>query len=297
MDFTYDNAPYPIPRLTYITITHDVIRGNEDHFQYLERITGIPHNGNRDAPLWNDEDTAITYALRLTWTQYTMEGYERIARLVSVLYRKCGIPVFGEMSGIECPLSLCITFGNLPAARALLRDTDARFVNPLEWQNKLDSMITNRQAKLLQLFSMYKARTFPEAGQYLNSFQGRDSTHIPLFKAVLRNDPRLVHVLIYGFDADPYIQDNRGRMAIDLIRDTVPINERFGEDPSEPRDIEAVINEEIVKRDEIIRLLQPRERLLASVMSQHPHLGSLSMMGGLSPDIIYGIHRLSLQDP
>jgi hypothetical protein len=266
--FTYADAPHPIPGLTYIYINHyiRIFEDTETDGQNLNIYPPIPENGNWNARLWYGTETAITYALE----RYANDRY-RLPLLISMLFRKCGIPVFGPGSGANNPLRLCAALKNVHAAAALLRDTDAQY--DTAWEQDLDDMISDGQTAMLILFAKYKARTFPAAGAYLNSFRGRHADDIPLFKAVRRGDPRLVHVLIYGFGADLGIRDSEGRTAVDLI-------------PTLPQ---------TANRDLMMRILQPRERLQAALMSQHARLGRESAMGDLSADLLQRIHEMSLQ--
>jgi hypothetical protein len=267
--FTYADAPHPIPTLTSIYI-NNYIRGFEDgetDGQNLNIDPPIPENGNWKARLWDGTETAITYALQ----RYADDNF-RLPLLVSMLYRRCGIPVFGPGSGAQNPLRLCAALDNVHAAAALLRDTDARC--DTVWEQDLDDMISDGQTAMLGLFAEYKARTFPAAEAYLNGFEGRHADDIPLFKAVLSGDPRLVHVLIYGFGADLDIRDSEGRTAVDLIA-AVP--------PSANRDL-------------IMRILQPQERLQAALMSQHEWLGSGSTMRVVPSELLRRIHEMSLRE-
>ena len=303
-DLSYDIARYPIPELSKETIL-DALRPNADDnlFNFILQSLikdshgnerQIPINGNQEGPFWDDgKDTPITYAIRLSYFAHNL--HHRIAQLVSVLYLKCGIPVTGSGSAFENPLTICYNCDNLSAATALLRDTDAHFVTCLPsfatclpWQEVLRSMVVRRRTKMLQLFAEYKPRTFPEANEFLNDFEGRESKDIPLFIAVSSNDPELVHVLIYEFGANPYIRDNENKMAIDTIINKDPILDYYG--------IQLDFSVERDKRRDIIRLLDPRGNFHALYMSKHPRLGSDSQLRWLSEDNMNMIHMLSLQE-
>ncbi len=201
--------------------------------------------------------------------------------MISALYLKCGIPVTGDYKN---PLTICVDYGNLPAATAFLRDTDACFSTWLPWQQVLNAMVHHRQTKMLQLFAEYKSRTFPKANEYLNMFEGDEKNNILLFTAVFINDPELVRVLIYEFGANPNIKDNKGKMAIDWIIDTEPYVGHGRQ-----------LDDERAKRRDIIRLLDPEGFFNALYMSQHTRLGSDSQLRWLSQDNMDMIHRLSLQ--
>jgi hypothetical protein len=280
MSLSYEDAPYPIPRLTPELIARaieDDSQTSRDIFKFLSEINGIPRNGNRTVTSWERGDTAITFALKKS-KEYPniFPIYVRIARLIGLLYRSCGIPVSGYGSGYYNPLSICANYGNLPAATVLLEETDARMDSDSYWISTFDGMVADGRAEMLQLFSMHKPRTFPDGAvrAYLNE-NGRQYTEIPLFKAVLRNDAATVDVLISRYGADPYVQDRQRRRAIDLIVPIIHYRPIGQVDPQKADD-----------RDKIVRLLQPRERAEALAMSQNRRLGETSSANALSPELI-----------
>jgi hypothetical protein len=250
---------------------------SQDVFKYLSEINDIPRNGNRAVTSWERGETAITHALKKSKEhQNILPIYVRIARLIGLLYRNCGIPVSGIGSGYYNLLSICANYGNLPAATVLLKETDARMDSDSYWTHTFDGMVADGRAEMLQLFSMHKPRTFPDGAvrAYLNE-NGRQYDEIPLFKAVLRNDAATVDVLISRYGADPYVQDRQHRRAIDLI---VPIIHY--------RRIDQVDPQKAADRDKIVRLLQQRERAEAFAMSQNQRLGEHSLANALSPELI-----------
>ena len=291
---SYVNALYPVPNLSPQTITNALAPNvDDDEFdtllQSLIRDSDgneihIPIEGNQDGPFWNNgKDTPITYAIKLSHHWHSSNLHDRIAQLVSVLYLYCGISV--QRDGYENPLEICVDCGNLPAATALLRDTDACFGTWFPCERVLRAMVHRRQTKMLQLFAEYKSRTFPKANEYLNMFEGHEKKYILLFTAVFINDPELVRLLIYEFGAKPNIKDNKGKMAIDLIINTEP-NVGFRGQLDVERD----------KRRKIIRLLDPEGFYCAFYMSQHPRLGSDSMLQSLPIEMMARIRELSMQD-
>jgi hypothetical protein len=297
----YANADFPIATLStrfistalgpqtdnvyFETLLQSLIRDSVTDRHGNERL--IPINGNQHGPFWfGDMHTPITYTLLFSARNREYDLHKRIARLVSVLYLKCGIPVTGRGAALENPLTLCVIYGNIQAATALLRDTDACFVDQSTWQLLLNSMVSSGQTEMLKLFADYKSRTFPNAAEYLNGFQGSEAKYIPLFIAAdSSNDPELVRVLIYGFGANPYIQDNKRRMVIDLIRDSDPC---VGQGRQ--------LDEERAKRKKIIDMVDPEGFYYAFYMSQHPRLGSDSMLQSLPIEMMARIHALSMQD-
>ena len=273
--FTDDNS-FETMLQSLITNSVTDIHGNERH---------ILINENKDGPFWcGDRHTPITFILR--WSSlfrgYNLHG--RIAQLVSVLYLKCGIPVTGMGPAFENPLTICVTNGNIQAATALLRDTDACFADPSEQRHLLKIMVESRQTTMLQLFAYYKSRTFPNADKFLNSFEGRESLCIPLFiAAIYKNDPDLVRVLVYDFGAKPDIKNNNKKMVIDLFKDC---GDYFDGARSENMD---------PYRARIIGLLDPEGMASALYMSRHPRLGRESMLQSLPMETMDHIHALSKQ--
>ena len=299
---SYGDAMYPIPVLSieFITMTLGLHTDDNSFDTMLQSLITdsntdiygnerqIPKNGNQDGPFWRgDSQTPITYILRCSNRNRGYNLHGRIARLVSVLYLKCGIPVTGRGAAFVNPLTICVTNGNVQAATALLRDTEACIVESSIQRLLLKTMVESGQTKMLKLFAKYKSRTFPNADEYLNGFEGSESKYIPLFyAAVSMNDPDLVRVLIYGFGANPDIIDHRKRKAIDLIRDTDPDpNVGYGRR----------LDEERVKRQKIIGLLDAEAMHIAFSMSQHPRLGSNSLVQSLPMETMDRIRVLTRQ--
>jgi hypothetical protein len=280
MSFSYESARYPIPWLTPELIVRAIVdnsQASQDVFQSLREINGIPLDGNRYVSSWEYGDTAITSALKKSREyQNILPIYVRIARLIGLLYRNCGIPVLGAGSGFYNPLSICAHYGNLPAATVLLQETDARIDPDSNWKSTFDGMVADGQAEMLRLFSMYKPRTFPDDAvrAHLNE-KRRPYRDIPLFKAVLRNDAATVHVLITCYGADPYVEDSQNRRAIDMTVPIIHYRQNGQVDPQKAAD-----------RDIIERLLQPVERAEAFAMSQNRRLGENSLANALSPELI-----------
>lgn len=264
MEQGYGQGVYFVPGLTRDMI-FEAIKGNpgsyQEIIQYLNSFD-IPKNGNRGAALWDESDTPITYALFLAETVVLRWENDRRTNLIRILYNKCGVPVYGEGAGTINPLNICVRYDIVSAAKVLLEETDACFDPPQSQKELLYFLVANRRSEMLRLFSRFKERTFPLSKTFLNSEGGGSRKNIPLFQAVLNDDPETVRILIRDFGANPYIQDCYGRTPIDLIR-------------------------RVSRADTIRPWLQPAERVHALAMSRSPRsiLDGHTSLGHLPDEI------------